>query len=149
MEAPGHVPIVPSPKSGTARVFLYNSELWTLTKKLENTVNTFQRRHLRKILVIHWPKKITNIELDTKPKTEEWSTTVQRRRINWLGHLMRLHPETPARSNMVWYGMVYLFFHRQYKVISKQIASEMSPYTVNERRPPYNPKVVLPQLLYR
>ena len=27
---------------------------------------------------------------------------------------------------MVWYGMVYLFLHRQYKVISKQIASEMS-----------------------
>ena len=50
---------------------------------------------------------------------------------------------------MVWYGMVYLFFHRQYKVISKQIAIEMLPYTVNERRPPYNPKVVLPQLLYR
>ena len=50
---------------------------------------------------------------------------------------------------MVWYGMIYLFFHRQYKVISKQIASEMLPYTVNERRPPYNPKVVLPQLLYR
>ena len=51
--------------------------------------------------------------------------------------------------SMVWYGMVYLFCHRQYKVISKQIASEMLPYTVNERRPPYNPMVVLPQLLYR
>ena len=50
---------------------------------------------------------------------------------------------------MVWYGMVYLFFHRQYKVISKQIASEMLPYTVDERRPPYNRNVVLPQLLYR
>ena len=54
-----------------------------------------------------------------------------------------------ATACQVWYGMVYLFFHRQYKVISKQIASEMLPYTVNERRPPYNPKVVLPQLLYR
>ena len=53
-----------------ASVFLYNSELWTLTKTLENTVNTFQRRHLRKILGIHWPKKITNIELYTKHKTE-------------------------------------------------------------------------------
>ncbi len=38
-----------------ASVFFYNSELWTLTKKLENTVNTFQRRHLRKILGKHWP----------------------------------------------------------------------------------------------
>ena len=28
-------------------VFLYNSELWTLTKKLENIINTFQRRHER------------------------------------------------------------------------------------------------------
>ena len=78
-----------------ASVFLYNSELWTVTKKLEITVNTFQRRHLRKILGIHWPKKITNIELYTKTITEEWSITIQRRRLNWLGHLMRLHPETP------------------------------------------------------
>ena len=66
-------------------------------KKLENSVNTFQRRHLRKILGIHWPKKITNIELYTKTQPEEWSTTIQRRRLDWLGHLMRLHPETPAR----------------------------------------------------
>ena len=72
-------------------------------KKLENTVNIFQRRHLRKILGIHWPKKITNIELYTKTKTEEWSTTIQWRRLNWLGHLMRLHPETPARLALAEY----------------------------------------------
>ena len=66
-------------------------------------VNTFQRRQLRKILGIHWPKKITNIELYTKTKTEEWSTTIQRRRLNWLGHLMRLHPETPARLALAEY----------------------------------------------
>ena len=86
-----------------ASVFLYNSELWTLTKKLENAVNTFQRRHLRKILGIHWPKKITNTELYTKTKTEEWSITIQRRRLNWLGHVMRLHPETPARLALAEY----------------------------------------------
>ena len=86
-----------------ASVFLYNSELWTLTKKLENTVNTFHRRHPRKILGIHLPKKITNIELYTKTKTEEWSITIQRRRLNWLGHLMRLHPEIPARLALAEY----------------------------------------------
>ncbi len=86
-----------------ASVFLYNSELWILTKKLENTVNTFQRRYLRKILGIHWPKKITNIELYTKTTTEEWSTNIQRRRLNWLCHLMRLHPETPARLALAEY----------------------------------------------
>jgi len=37
-----------------ASVFLYNSELWTLTKKLENTIETFQRIQLKKILGIIW-----------------------------------------------------------------------------------------------
>ena len=77
--------------------------LATLIKQLKNTVNTFQGRHLRKILGIHWPKKITNIELYTKTKTEEWSITIQRRRLNWLGHLMRLHPETPAKLALAQY----------------------------------------------
>ena len=52
---------------------------------------------------MRWPKKITNIELYTKTKTEEWSITIQRRRLNWLGHLTRLHPETPARLAFVEY----------------------------------------------
>ena len=69
---------------------------WTMTKKLEHTFNTFQRRHLKKILGVHWPKIITNIELYTKTQTEEWSITIQRRYLNWLSHLMILHPETPA-----------------------------------------------------
>ena len=86
------------------RVFSSTTANWgPLPKKLENTVNTFQRRHLRKILGIHWPKKITNIELYTKTKTEEWSTTIQRRRLNWLGHLIRLHPETLTRLSLAEY----------------------------------------------
>ena len=85
-----------------ASVFLYNSELWTITKKLENTVNTFQRRHIRKILGIHWSKKITNIEVYINTKTEEWSITIQRRHLNWLGHFIGHHPET-ARLALIEY----------------------------------------------
>ena len=71
-----------------ASVFLYNSELLTLAKKLENTVNTFQRRHLRKILDIHWPKKITNIELYTETKTErvEHQYTKTTPQLAWPSH---------------------------------------------------------------
>ena len=58
-----------------ARVFLYNSELWTLTKKMENTVNTFQRRHLRKVLGVH--------SRDTSQTSTRWiseeSQTTQRK----------------------------------------------------------------------
>ena len=78
------------------------------------------------------------------PRFSEWARTAANRQDS-----AAFAHHTSIPHDMVWYGMVYLFFHRQYKVISKQIASEMSPCTVNERRPPYNPKVVLPQLLYR
>ena len=43
---------------------------------------------------------------------------------------------------MVWYGI--FIFHRQYNVISKKNSNENSTYTANERRAPYNTKVVLP-----
>ena len=64
---------------------------------LANTVDTFQIIHTRNILGTHWPNNINSIELYTQIQTEEWSTITQRRRLNWVGHLMRLHPETPAR----------------------------------------------------
>ena len=78
-------------------IFLYNSELWTLTKVLENRIDSFQRSMLRKILKIQWPRKISNIELYSRTKTSEWSADIRKRRINWLGHLLRLPEETPAQ----------------------------------------------------
>ena len=33
-------------------------------------------------------------------KVEPWSRTIRRRRLNWLGHLIRLSPETPARMSL-------------------------------------------------
>ena len=44
-------------------IFLYNSELWTPTKKKNNEIDSFQRRLLRNTLRIRWPKKLSN-----KPK---------------------------------------------------------------------------------
>jgi len=44
-------------------VFMYNRELWAFTKKTENVIDTFHRNLLRKILNIHYPHIITNIDL--------------------------------------------------------------------------------------
>ena len=79
-------------------VFLYNSELWTLTKKQENSIDTFQRRHLRKILGMKWQRNITNHKLYNRTKCEPWTKQIKIIRLMWLGHMMRLHPETPARN---------------------------------------------------
>ena len=45
----------------------------------------------------HWPKKISDNDLYNLTNVEPWSKTIQRRRLNWLGHLLRLNENTPAR----------------------------------------------------
>ena len=78
-------------------IFLYNCELWTCTKTILNRIDSFQRRLIRKVLNIKWPKKIRNTTLYEKTKITRWSTTVKKRRLTWLGHLLRLNKNTPAR----------------------------------------------------
>ena len=78
-------------------IFLYNSELWTLTKSLKNTVDVFQRNTLRKIINIRWPNKIRNEDLYEKCGVKEWSKIVKERRLRWYGHLLRLANHTPAK----------------------------------------------------
>ena len=49
-------------------VFLYNSELWTLTKTLEKNIDGFQRKQLRRTIGIFWPKVIKNDDLYKRTK---------------------------------------------------------------------------------
>ena len=79
-------------------IFMYNSEVWTLTKKLEKEIDTFQRNILRKMLHIKWPYTISNINLYRRTKEKEWSKKIKIRRMRWLGHLLRLDENTPARQ---------------------------------------------------
>ena len=81
-------------------IFLYNSELWTLTETQQNEIDSFHRRLLRRVINIQWPRKISNEDLYEKVGVEKWSNTIRRRRLNWLGHLMRLEEETPVRRSL-------------------------------------------------
>ena len=80
-----------------ASIFLYNSELWTLTKKLNNAIDIFQRALLKKILKIQYPFIIRNEIIYSRVQQNKWSELIQIRRLSWLGHLMRLDPSTPAQ----------------------------------------------------
>ncbi len=42
---------------------------------------------------------MTNQQLYDLTKCEPWSIVSERRRLSWLGHMMRLNPETPARQS--------------------------------------------------
>ena len=83
--------------SYVSSIFLYNSELWVITKTTEKKIDSLHRRLLRKTLNIKWPQIMRNEEVYEKTKTEKWSKTIKKRRLGWLGHLLRLDPNTPAR----------------------------------------------------
>ena len=76
---------------------LYNCELWTMTKTLNDRIDAFQRRMLRYAIGIRYPKVINNEAIYEVTKCKKWSTTITQRRLSWFGHLMRLPAETPAR----------------------------------------------------
>ena len=78
-------------------VFLYNSELWVLDKTLCNKIDSFHRRMLRKVLNIKWPNILKNDEVYRITNVVKWSEIIRKRRLSWLGHLLRLDENTPAR----------------------------------------------------
>ena len=79
-------------------IFLYNCEIWTITKELENSIDIFQRRLLRKTLNIYWKDKISNEELYNRAEVKKWSSEIKKQRLKWLRHLLRLPKETPAKQ---------------------------------------------------
>ncbi len=81
---------------------LYNSELWTVTKQMQEKINAFQRRQLRVILNRTWPKIISNEQLYTITEVEPWNITIKKRRLKWTGHLLRLPPQTPAHRSFAY-----------------------------------------------
>ena len=60
---------------------------------------TVMAKHADDALGIKYPLVITNQQLYDVTKCEPWSVVTERRRLSWLGHLIRLNPETPARQS--------------------------------------------------
>ncbi len=79
-------------------IFLYNTELWSLNITLERRIDRYHRNLLRKMLKIKWPYTISNKQLYKRTNEEKWSKKIKKRRMGWLGHLLRLPSETPAKQ---------------------------------------------------
>ena len=82
-------------------IFLCNSELWYLTVTQAKSIDTYQGRQVRYALNIYWPKKVSNENVYKISGVEPWSITILRRRLMWLGHLLRLQTETPTRLALI------------------------------------------------
>ena len=74
---------------------IYGAETWTVTSRIEKMLMTWERKILRKI---YGPKKEngqwrikTNTELITKYKSQDIVTVIKIRRLEWLGHVIRMN----------------------------------------------------------
>ena len=84
-------------------ILLYNSETWTLTSKLEKAIDSFHRRILRIAINIRYPKIIKSQKLYTLTNETPLSEKIRKRRRSLLGHILRLHPDTPAQKALNYY----------------------------------------------
>ena len=82
---------------------LYNCATWALTKTEENKLDAFHRKHLRRVLGIHYPTKISNKSLYKKCKETPISTQILETRWRLFGHILRRNPEIPANKAMTFY----------------------------------------------
>ena len=81
-------------------IFLYNSEIWSMTSNLKDRIDAFQRRLIRRVINIKYPKKISTEELNKKMKYEKWSDKIEARRLRMWGHMVRLPEDTPVQKAM-------------------------------------------------
>jgi hypothetical protein len=83
---------------------MYGSETWVMTRKIENIINSYERKILRRILGhindngtwrIRYNKEIYTLYGDT-----ELSTVIKLRRLQWAGHPQRMVTQTIPRMVM-------------------------------------------------
>jgi hypothetical protein len=73
----------------------YGAETWTVTNKTEKMLMTWERKIMTKIYGPtkgngQWRIK-TNLELMTKYKSQDIVTVIKIRRLEWIGHVIRMN----------------------------------------------------------
>ena len=88
--------------SNVKAVLLYGSETWFLNKNLEDKIQVFVNKCLRKILKIFWPNKISNQELWKKTGQEKMSDEIKKKKFRWLGHTLRKDKDDITKYSLKW-----------------------------------------------
>ncbi|GFR83199.1 hypothetical protein ElyMa_002384100 [Elysia marginata] len=84
-------------------ILLYNCGTWALTTTDEKRLDSFHRRQLRRILIIHYPTKITNQSLYKKCSETPLSLQILELRWRLFGHILRRDNSIPANLTMLYY----------------------------------------------
>ena len=68
-----------------------------MTKQRENKIDIYQRKFLRNIVNIRYPKIVKNENLYKITNQIPWSVTTKYLRLKWFDHLCRLPEYCPAQ----------------------------------------------------
>ena len=83
-------------------VLLYGCETWKTSKIIENKLQVFINRCLRKILRIIWPEIIPIKELWEKSGLKEIKFEIKKRKWNWIGHTLRKDNGLSDKTALAW-----------------------------------------------
>ena len=72
-------------------------------KTIADRIDSFQRKLPHKVMGVRWPRIIKNKELHEETGVGRWCSIVKRRRLSWLGQLLRLNEETLAKKALAEY----------------------------------------------
>ena len=89
-------------KSNILSVLLYGAESWKTTTKINQLLETFQSKCLRRILKIYWPEKVTNEEVRRRAGIRSVVEEVRRRKWSWIGHVCRMDQTALPRTALRW-----------------------------------------------
>ena len=78
-------------------VLTYNMGTWGLTKTERNRLDAHHRRHLRQIIRIRWPHRISNDALYRRTQSSPISAAIRAARWSLFGHVLRLPLDAPVQ----------------------------------------------------
>ena len=78
-------------------VLTYNMGTWGLTKTELSRLDAHHRRHLRQILGIRWPHRISNDALYRRTRSSPISAAIRAARWSLFGHVLRLPLDAPVQ----------------------------------------------------
>ena len=79
-------------------ILLSGSECWTTYRHQERRLNAFHLRCLRSILGVTWRDHIPNTEVLGRLQCLDIRTILQKRRIRWTGHVLRMSDSRLPKS---------------------------------------------------
>ena len=81
-------------------IVMYNCSSWAVSKQVMDKLDIAHRKHLRSILGIRWPGKISNKRLYEVTNSTPLSTRTERSRWRLFGHILRCDEMTPASLSL-------------------------------------------------